>query len=120
MDEIEKKLDIFQECNIINKDEKNILEMWISLIKYAKNNCNEEMLERLITHSAMMMKRKNEKETMDVTLSDEIFSSVISEEVYDDCAKLFDKMNALYPIDDNEKRYILLHLCSCLKGDDYE
>lgn len=114
MDSMELRLNILNQSGIITDEEKGILLKWIEIIKDYSSDYNSEKLERMITHCAMMMKRTRDNEAIG-SLPDEIFESVKEHDRYQDCLQLFNKMNELYPVNSEEEKYLILHLCSCFE-----
>lgn len=112
MDTLKQRLDILLTANMITLQEEEILEEWVRLIKENSAFVDQEKLERMITHCAMMMKRQRDKTEFE-SLPDEIYESIKEHELYTECCSLFNKMNKIYQVDSKEERYIILHLCSC-------
>ncbi|MGN1399565.1 MAG: PRD domain-containing protein [Erysipelotrichaceae bacterium] len=111
MDTIQFRLDILNKSGIINDQEKEVLEKWLEIINDFSQNFNQEKIERMITHCAMMMKRKRDNQDIG-TLPDEVYQSIKEHENYHDCVQLFNKMNELYQVNSQEEKYLILHLCS--------
>lgn len=114
MDSINQRLNIFFQSGIITSEEKEILIRWIEMIQEFSSEYSIEKLERMITHCAMMMKRQREKEDLG-RLPEEFYLSIKEHELYDDCMELLKQMTSLYPVNDQEERYLILHLCSCFE-----
>ncbi len=112
MDALKDRLDIFTLRKMITEDERKILEQWIAIINDYPLECEQEKLERMITHCAVMMKRQRDGESIG-KLSEEIYEPVINHELYIDCAYVFKRMNEIYNINNEEEKYIILHLCNC-------
>lgn len=111
MNTITQRLDIFLNAKMITEEEKAALEKWINIINTYSMDYQMEKLERMITHCAMMMKRVREQEEIG-DLPDEIYAKLQADKHYLISLSLFDKMNAAYVIPEQEKRYLILHLCS--------
>lgn len=112
MNTIDQRLDIFVKTGILLAAEKEILLAWIKMIKDHSMNYDEEKLERMITHCAMMMKRQRDHEEIDI-LPDDLYITVKEHKNYPACLKLLSKMTALYPVNVYEEKYLIMHLCNC-------
>ena len=62
MDTLQFRLDILNKSGIITDKERDVLEKWIDIIMEFSKDFDSVKLERMITHCAMMMKRKRENE----------------------------------------------------------
>ena len=58
MDTLQFRLDILNKSGIITDKERDVLEKWIDIIMEFSKDFDSAKLERMITHCAMMMKRK--------------------------------------------------------------
>lgn len=110
MDMIQQRINIFLQAGMIESSEVQVLNQWIAVIDEYSKDYDKEKMERLITHSAMMMKRQRENAVVD-SMPEFIFESVKEEAHYEDCVRLYEKMNAIFPVSENEKKYLILHLC---------
>lgn len=115
MDVIQQRINIFIQANMIDLSEASILNQWIGLIDEYSSDYDIEKMERLVTHTAMMLKRQRENAEVD-SMPEYIFDSVKEDEHYEDCVALFERMNAIFPVSDYEKKYLILHLCGLYAG----
>lgn len=111
MDTLQFRLDILNKSGIITDKERDVLEKWIDIIMEYSKDFDSVKLERMITHCAMMMKRKRDNEDIG-SLPDEMFQTIREHQNYNDCVELFNKMNELYQVNSEEEKYLILHLCS--------
>ncbi len=115
--EMNQRLDIFVTSNMITEEEKHLLLQWgKELNDKTKDN---EKIERMITHCAMMMHRKRTNDKLD-ELSDELFYAIETHKKYEESQEFLKMMNTLYTIPPVEERYILLHLCTCFSNEEEE
>lgn len=110
LERIQQRINIFIQTGLIEAWEEKVLEQWISLIDEYSSDYDLEKLERLITHSAMMMKRQREKTVVD-SMPEFIFDAVKEDRHYEDCVRIYGKMNEIFPVSENERKYLILHLC---------
>ncbi len=115
MDVIQQRINIFLQANMIDQSEASVLNQWIGLIDEYSSDYDIEKMERLVTHTAMMLKRQRENAEVD-SMPEYIFDSVKEDEHYEDCVALFERMNAIFSVSDNEKKYLILHLCGLYAG----
>lgn len=111
MDAIQQRIDIFLQTGMIEPAEKEILNQWIGIIEEYSVDYVPEKLERLVTHSAMMMKRQRENAVTD-SMPEFLLESIKEDIHYEACIKIFEKMNDIFSVSENEKQYLILHLCS--------
>ena len=117
MDTIQQRIEIFENAAMISHVEAELLDTWADILRKEIPGIKSENLERIITHSAMMMKRKKDQETID-PLSDEIYQTIMDSEQYPTAVCLFEKMKEHYSANEVEKRYLILHICTCLSRED--
>ncbi len=116
MDAIQQRINIFLQAGMIEPSEAKILNQWIDRIDEYSKDYDIEKMERLVTHSAMMMKRQRENAVVD-SMPEFIFESVKEDVHYEDCVEIYEKMNAIFPVSENEKKYLILHLCGLYAAD---
>lgn len=113
MESLETRISIFTTSGIITKEEANILRKWIEIINQECTHYELETLERIITHSAMMMKRKRENESLEL-LNEEIFKSIKASPNYSKGLEIYNQMKTYYEVSESEERYMILHICTLL------
>lgn len=111
MNTIDERLNIFLNASMITQEEYDALNAWVKIINDYSQDYEMEKLERMVTHCAMMMKRQRENEDIG-ELSYELFASIQNNEFYEKSVSLFNKMNAVHPVNENERKYLILHICS--------
>ncbi len=115
MESIQYRISLFLATGLITQEEASALREWVKIIDRHSENYDKEKLERMITHSAMMIKRQREGEEVG-NMPDEVFAGLEEDGNYERSLKLYEQMNAVFPVSEQEKRYLILHLISLFVG----
>ncbi len=111
-----KKLDIFEQSNFISGDERRTIDKWCEF--FSKDDV--KAVETFITHLVMMVHRRHSDErieALDVSLLSQVMNSRCIEETF----KLVESIQCDFTVSQEEKGYLLLHICNILeKRSSYE
>lgn len=112
MEEILERLDIFLETQIIEKEDSEILKSWLQFI-LQKGYTDCDKLSTLFTHTAMVIHRIRQKENI-ARLTEEIIQQIYKSQNIEKAQELYSFIESKYKINEDEKDYILLHLCNLI------
>lgn len=116
---LKTRINFMLEINMINEDEKIILEEITKIIENkTRIELNEENAGVMITHIAAMFIRKRENQTL-TELEEFILIDIELSKSFDVCKEIIQLINSKLSIqiDKVESDYIMLHLCTLLNRD---